>query len=274
MLRFGTAGIPLSTPRPGTEHGVRRAHELGLECMELAWGNGVRMSDAAADRIAAARRECGLELTVHAPYYVNLAGSAEIVERSHVRLVTTGRQGARCGAKSFCFHAGFMQGRLPALAAEGVEARLGAVVAELRREGVTIDVRPELTGKPSQLGSFEEILGWSVAVDGIHPCIDFSHQYARHQGRFNRYEEFAAMLDQLKKTLGRAALQRMHVHISGIEFGPKGERRHLPLKESKFRYRELLRALKDANASGWVVAETPAMEEDALRLQRCYRRMR
>ena len=66
----------------------------------------------------------------------------------------------------------------------------------------------------------------------------------------------------------------MHVHVSGMEFGPSGERRHLPLRRSRFRYRELLRALKDVRASGWVIAETPAMEDDALLLQRTYRRMR
>jgi deoxyribonuclease-4 len=274
MLRFGTSGNPLSTPRPGTEHAVRRAHELGLDCLEMAWGNGVRMSDAAADRIAAARAECGIELTAHAPYFVNLCGSEEIEAGSRTRLVFAGRQAARCGARSFCFHAGFYQGQAPGVAAGRVEAALREVVGALRREGVTIDVRPELTGKATQVGTLEEILGWSRAVDGVQPCIDFSHQYARHQGRFNRYEEFAAMLEQVESTLGRQALERMHVHISGIEFGPRGERRHLPLAKSKFRYRELLRALKDFHASGWVVCETPAMEEDALKLRRCYRRMK
>jgi deoxyribonuclease-4 len=107
----------------------------------------------------------------------------------------------------------------------------------------------------------------------VRPCIDFSHQYARSQGAFNRYDDFAALLERVRSRLGRAALERLHVHISGIEFGPRGERRHLPLRRSKFRYRELLRALKDARVSGWVVCESPEMERDALRLQRTYRRL-
>jgi deoxyribonuclease-4 len=64
------------------------------------------------------------------------------------------------------------------------------------------------------------------------------------------------------------------VHVSGIEYGPHGERRHVPLRRSRFRYRELLRALKDMNVSGWVISESPAQEEDALLLQRTYRRLR
>ena len=73
-LRFGTSGIPLSTRRPGTEHGIRRARELGLDCLELGRGNGVRMSGATADRIARARVECGLELTAHALHDVRASG--------------------------------------------------------------------------------------------------------------------------------------------------------------------------------------------------------
>ena len=166
-LRFGTSGIPLSTPRSGTAQGIRRARELGLGCLELAWGNGVRMSESTANRITEARAECGLELTAHAPYYVNLCGAGDVVERSVARVVESGVLAAR---------------------------------------------------------------------------------------------------------LGREALSRVHVHVSGIEFGPGGERCHVPLLKSRFRWRDLLRALHDVRASGWVVCETPAMEADALRLQRFYRR--
>ena len=41
----------------------------------------------------------------------------------------------------------------------------------------------------------------------------------------------------------------------------------------EFRWRDRLRALREVRAAGWVICETPAMEEDALRLQRFYRRI-
>lgn len=273
-LRFGTSGIPRTSARPGTEHGIARARELGLDHLEMAWVNGVRMGDAAADRIREAARRHGVTLTAHAPYYVNLCGAPEVVERSRARLVEAGRLGARCGAESFCFHAGFYGGRSAAEADARVRDGLGAVTGRLAALGARIDVRPELTGKPSQVGSFEEVLGWSEAFGAVAPCIDFSHQYARSGGAFNRYEDFSAMLERVRERLGPGALRRLHVHVSGIEYGPRGERRHQPLGETRFRWRDLLRALKDQRVAGWVVCESPAMEDDALRLQRAYRRMR
>jgi deoxyribonuclease-4 len=274
MLRFGTSGIPNSTPRPGTVHGIRRIRELALDHLELAWVNGIRMADETAARIAATAREHDVSLTAHAPYYINLCGAGEIVARSRARLVETARLGVLCGARSYCFHAGFYGALDRAVASRRVEEELRRVVAAVRERGLAIDIRAELTGKATQVGSLEEVLDWGMAVPGVLPCVDFSHRYARDLGRHNRYEDFAATLEAIANRLGRPALDRLHVHVSGIQFGPRGERRHEPLRETRFRWKELLRALKDLRVGGWLVCETPAQEEDALLLQRTYRRLR
>jgi deoxyribonuclease-4 len=251
---------------------VRRVRELGLDCLEMAWVNGVRMGEEAADRIARAARENGVQLTAHAPYYVNLCGSAEVVARSRGRLVAAARLAARCGARSVCFHAGFYQGQDEAAAAARVGEELAAIMHELRAEGVDLDMRPELTGRTAQVGSLPEILGWSASVPGIRPCVDFAHQHAR-TGAANTYREFCETLDAVRARLGEGALRRLHIHVSGIEYGPRGERRHLPLRRSDFNYRELLRALRDHGVEGWLVTESPAMERDALLLQRAWARL-
>jgi len=115
----------------------------------------------------------------------------------------------------------------------------------------------------------EEILDLCTELEGLPPCIDFSHWHAR-TGRFNSYSEFASILTQVKERLGRAALDNMHLHVSGINYGKKGEIRHLNLRESDLEYTELLRALKDYDAKGLVICESPNLEEDALLLQATY----
>jgi deoxyribonuclease IV len=232
----------------------------------MPWGNGIRMGDATADRIAAAARETGLALTAHAPYFVNLCGAPEIRTRSIARLVETGRLAARCGARSFCFHPGFFLGQDPHHARVKVWRALLEVTARLRDAGVEIDVRPELTGRPSQIGALDDLLIWSEMIPGIHPCIDFSHHYARLLGEPHRLEDFHALLEAIERRLGPAALRRLHVHLAGIEFGPAGERRHLPLRESAFRFDWVLQALRDRGVAGWVICESPVLEQDALHL--------
>lgn len=271
-LRFGTAGVPRSS-RPGTVHGIRRSAALGLGCMEMAWVHGVRMNARTTQDIARTAAESAVALTVHAPYYVNLCGSAEVAARSRQRLIDTCRQAAQCGAHSVCFHAGFYGAQSPARAGARITRALRAVRRALDRAGVAVDLRPELTGRLAQAGSIDELLDWCDAVTGLSPCIDFAHHHARTLGADNGYEAFRGLLERVRTRLGTAALSRLHVHLSGIEYGPRGERRHLPLRRSRFRYREALRALHDAGVSGWVICESPAQEDDALHLQRLYRRM-
>ena len=167
MLRFGTSGIQRSSARPSTVHGIRRARELGLDHLEMAWVNGVKMSDESADAIREAAREHDLTLTAHAPYYVNLCGAEDVIERSLARLVETGRLGARCGAQSFCFHAGFYGKQSHEEAGDKILDGLRAVTKGLKKLEAGIDVRTELTGKPTQAGSLEEVIAWAAAVPGV-----------------------------------------------------------------------------------------------------------
>jgi deoxyribonuclease-4 len=99
--------------------------------------------------------------------------------------------------------------------------------------------------------------------------MDFAHWHAR-TGIFNSYQEFTSILRQIKERLGKAALDNMHIHVSGIAYGKKGETKHLNLEESDFQYIELLRALKDYDVKGLVICESPNLEEDALLLQATY----
>jgi deoxyribonuclease-4 len=82
------------------------------------------------------------------------------------------------------------------------------------------------------------------------------------------------MIDLYATALGEPSLRSLHIHLSGIAYGPKGEKHHLPLARSKLRYRDLLRALRDSGAAGRILCESPLMEKDAKVLQRAWVRAR
>jgi deoxyribonuclease-4 len=155
---------------------------------------------------------------------------------------------------------------------ERVKGHLIELTQELRAEGNDAVLRPETTGKQSQFGTLEELLTLSQEVEGVAPCVDFAHLHAR-TGENNSYEEFAAILGSIEKELGRAGLEDMHIHLSGIEYGPKGEGKHLMLDEADMRYVEVLQALKDLSVKGLLVCESPFQEIDALIMQEVYRQL-
>jgi deoxyribonuclease IV len=97
------------------------------------------------------------------------------------------------------------------------------------------------------------------------PCIDFAHLHARPgNGSINTYEEFSHILEQYGEILGDEAFTRMHIHLSGIQYGEKGEREHLPLRESDLNLEGLFRALSAFHCQGRILCESPIMENDAI----------
>jgi len=269
-LLFGTAGIPRSAEIKSTQSGIERIAELGLGCMEMEFVQGVRMSEAGAHPVAETAARTGVKLSAHAPYFINFnAHELEKIKASQRRLLQTARIAWLCGAESIVFHAAFYLGDPPEKAYNTVKKYLSETLIQLKEENNRVCIRPETAGKVSQFGTVEEILNLCTELEGLGICIDFAHWHAR-TGDFNSYREFASILLQVKEKLGRAALDNMHIHVSGIAYGGKGEIKHLNLKESDFQYDKLLKALKDYDVNGIVICESPNLEEDALLLQATY----
>jgi deoxyribonuclease-4 len=242
--------------------------------MEVEFVQGVKMSPEVAASVGEVAARKKVVLTAHGPYAINLnAAERQKVHMSKERILQTARTAALFGATSITFHAAFYMKSTPEETYAVVKKHLQEVVDTLRKEGNKVMISPEVTGKPSQFGTLEEILQLSSEIEGVGPCLDFSHWHAR-TGKANSYPEFLAILDQVEKKLGRQALDNVHIHVSGIAYGNKGEIKHLMLPNSDFRYAELLKALKERRARGVVICESvPNLEQDALLLQQAYTRL-
>jgi len=271
-LLFGTGGVPVSAQLRSTEAGIERIAELGLGCMEVEFVQGVRMSPEVAVAVGELAARKKIALTAHGPYFINLnAVEPQKVHMSKERILQTARIAALFGARSITFHAAFYLKNTPAETYAMVKKHLQEVMNTLRKEGNKVTISPEVTGKPSQFGTLEELLRLSNEIEGVALCIDFSHWHAR-TGKANSYQEFLGVLDQVERKLGRRGLDSMHIHLSGIAYGNKGEIKHLMLEDSDMQYAELLKALKDRKAKGVIICESaPYLEQDALLLQQTYR---
>ena len=273
-LLFGTGGVPVSAKSRSTEAGIEHIAELGLGCMEVEFVQGVKMSPNVAASVGELAARKKVVLTAHGPYFVNLnAVEPQKVHMSKERILQTARIAALLGVKSITFHAAFYLKNTPAETYTTVKRHLEEIVNILRNEDNKVTISPEVTGKPSQFGTLEEILQLSSEIEGVAPCLDFSHWHAR-TGKANSYQEFLNILDQIEGKLGRQALDNMHIHLSGIAYGNKGEIKHLMLPDSDFKYAELLEGLKERKAQGVVICESvPYLEKDALLLQQTYREL-
>jgi len=272
-FQFGTVGSPIGTPKkPGGSVGaIEFSKSIGLTAFELGWVQSVRVTEATCALIKQAGVEQGVSLSVHASYFFNLNATDEEWPKSRKRLMDAAHYGNLAGATDIIFHPGSYFGNPPAEVLKVVLPRLKGCVDELRKAKNPVILRPETMGKSAMLGSFEDTLGMSKAIKGVLPCIDFAHLHARPgDGTMNTVKEWTKILEEYQATLGKEALKNLHIHLSGIEYGPKGEKKHLALGESDLKLNFLFEVLRDFKCAGRILGESPIMEEDALNMKKAW----
>lgn len=268
MLKFGTAGIPNGVKT--YEEGFELLKKLGLDSLEVEFVHGVRMKKERALELGTLAKDQGLVLTCHGPYYINLnAVEEEKREASVKRVLNTIEAGILLKAFSITFHAGFYL-KQPA---EYVYGRIKDSLMEILSDKDKCKyplVSPELTGKATQFGSLDELLCLMNDVKGLNICIDFAHLHARTLGKYNTEKEIEQVMNVIIDKTGEDTLKKLHIHMAGIEYGAKGEKKHLILRESDLNYKAILKVLKEYNVSGIVTCESPNLQEDAVLLKETY----
>lgn len=269
-FRFGTVGSPINTPKkPGGSVGsIQYINSIGLNALELGWVQAVRVSPETCEAIHQTAGANGVAISVHAPYFINLNANDEEWPKSRQRLMDAAYYGNLAGATDIIFHPGSYFERPAADVLAVAIPRLQGCVDDLRAADNPVILRPETMGKSAMLGSLEDTIEMAKAIPGVLPCIDFAHLHARPgDGTLNSYDEWSARLEMYANALGEARLKQLHIHLSGIEYGPKGEKNHLPVAESDFKLQDLFRALNNVNAGGRILCESPIMEADALTMR-------
>lgn len=242
--------------------------ELNLDGLEVEFVHGVRYSPKTREAILNRGDKI---ITHHGPYYINLnAKEDDKIEASIKRVLDTARAAKDLGAYSITYHAAFYLGQEPKEVMDKLIKRHEIIIDTLKKEDNPVWVRPETTGKKSQWGTLDEIIELSKNFTQILPCVDFSHIHARENGAFNTYDEFCKALEKIASALGERAINNFHGHVAGIEYGLKGEKKHLIFEESDFNYKDLLKALKAFDVKGALVCESPNIEIDTKILKEYY----
>jgi deoxyribonuclease-4 len=250
MIRVGPAG----SGGLGNLEGIRKVARMKLDCMEVEFTYGVRMSVEDARQAGALARAQGIILSVHAPYYINLASDEkEKIQASKQRILDSCHRAHVLGARNVVFHAGFYQTKTAAQAYVLIRKAVVEIQDKIAKHQWRVQLCPETTGKPSQFGSVDELLKL-MRQTGCGICVDFAHLYAREQGKV----EYALILKKLPK--------KFHAHFSGIEYGPKGERQHL--KTTKKFFEPLAREMIKQKVDVTLINESPQPFKDAAMMKR------
>lgn len=273
--RFGPAGVPPAfrdLKLPVVEF-PRYLHNEGLDAFEyqaVRWGAKPQMKRKNAEALGANAKKHDVWLSVHGSYFINLCGKKETIEASKHRLIACATAADWMDAHVVVFHPGFYGKRTTREALELCVEAMGEVVKSMRSLGIgEVHLGPETTGKPSQLGSLDEILTLCERLESTEPVIDWAHIHARERGRLKTSDDFRKVLDEAEKRLGVDAIKNLHCHYTRVEFTEKGERRHHTMDEVEYGpdFRPLASLIAELGLRPVVVSESPILDIDAQKMR-------
>lgn len=270
-VRFGPAGNPDSFYREGRKSSLdmpRWLKSKGLNAYEYQCSRGVNIGEEMARKLGDLAAQNGIYLSIHAPYYINLAATEqELREKTRNYLISSLFAARWMGARVVVFHPGSARGDRPA-AMDRAKNLLREIVKMAGEEGLdNISMAPETMGKKSLLGSLDEVLELCSLDKSIIPAIDFGHLHAAGGGLLTSKEAFASVLERVEAALGRERLKRLHIHFSPVEFTAAGEKKHRTTGDEGFGpdFTYLARVLADRSLEFTLICESDGMQaEDAM----------
>lgn len=237
-IKFGPAGNAQSFAEAGfkaTVDAPRWLREMGLNAYEYQCGRGVNIGEETARKIAAQAALHDIAMSLHAPYYINLSNRDEERVQKNIGYVLASCQAATwLGADRIVVHTGGVGKQSRTKAFENTKENVRDILNAVEQAGYTTTICLETMGKQSVIGSAEEIFELVALDDRLLPCIDFGHLNARTCGKCSTEEEFTQVLNLMENTIGTERARVFHSHFSHIEYGPKGEVRHLTFADEQY----------------------------------------
>ena len=278
MVKFGPAGNCKTFYDAGFKRTIEAPkwlHDNNLDAYEYSFGKGFTLPDETAIQIGNEMKKYGISISIHAPYYINLATpTEEMAEKSYSYILESLRKLRLIGGNRLVVHPA-SQGKMSREdALDLTRKRLIELRERIIKSGYDdMFICLETMGKSAQIGTYKEILDFCNIYEKYIPTFDFGHINALTQGSLKSIDDYKKILDDSISIIGREKTSIAHIHFSKIEYSSKGEVKHLTLDDDVYGpdFEPLAQLLKSYNMNSTVICESKEYQgRDAMRLKEIY----
>lgn len=223
-------------------------------------GSGIARSYQELRYLKLMADELDVALSIHTPYYMDLVGDGELSFRSMDAIRWGGLMAQELGATVVVTHMGLYGGASPRTALKRITEKISELAKWYRRQGISVPIGLELSGRQEIFGSLQEVLKVCREVDGVIPVINFAHYHAREGGILREPKDFHRLLDSCAEFVDR----EFYTHFSGVEHEGGNEKRFTSIKKGDLRFEPLAEVLVDRNEPVTVISGSPLLEHDAM----------
>lgn len=253
--------------------------DKGLDAYEYSFGHGYQMSSELAKKAGELFKELNIKVSLHAPFYINFANPDEEMYKKTQGYIITGIKFLNAfGADKLVFHPASCGKLSRDEALNLTQKRFDETFNQLENEGMleNIFLCPETMGKSMQIGTYNEVVDLCLCNKHLVPTFDFGHINSLEQGSLKTKDDFKRILDYSIDKLGYDRTNNCHIHFSKIQYGPKGEIKHLNYDDVLYGpdFEPLAEVLIEYNLSPRVICESMSqMPQDALIMKKIYSKL-
>ncbi len=278
MIKFGPSGNCQRFYDEGyksTTQAPKWCADQGLTAYEYSFGRGINISDAKCNEVALEAKKYGVQISVHAPYYINFANPDDAMAEKSYNYVLKSAEKVRCfGGKRVIFHPSTV-GKMTRQDAVALTHKRLEILADLIVESGMDDLIfcPETMGKINQIGDVQEVVSFCKIAPFYIPTIDFGHINARTHGSLQTFDDYEKLVLHVIDELGLERASKMHVHFSKIEYSTGGEVRHLTFADQIYGpdFEPLARVFKKYNMTPVIICESDGTQaDDAIEMKRIF----
>ncbi len=279
MIKFGPSGNSESFFNEGYKSTLEMPEWLSkrnLDIFEYSFGRGVLVTSETATKLGNVAKQYNIEITAHAPYFINFSAlEVEKIENSYKYLSSSCKIERCFGGNRVVFHSGAQMKQSRDVAFNKVKEGVEKAIYRLIEEGYDdMYICPETMGKQGQIGTVQEVIDLCKIHKNIIPCVDFGHVNALLQGALKTTDDYKRIvLDPMLDQLGYEKVKNMHVHFSKIQYGAKGEIKHLTFEDTEYgpEFEPLAVALKEYKLEPYILSESAGTQaEDSFEMKRIF----
>jgi deoxyribonuclease-4 len=259
---LGPAGIATVAEDRTTEGGIKKVSELGLNCEEIEFVRNVYMNQKKAEEVGKLAKDLNVQLTVHAPYFINLLSEKKsTIEASKKRVLESLDRAERMGAEVVVVHAAYYGSLTKEKAFEEMKKATKEILESMKEQGIKNTLLAyETMAKESQFADLDELLRLvrEMKSKQLSICVDFAHLYARNNGKI----DYSSILEKLKD------FDHIYSHFSNMKYNLNTKKFidvHVPIDSHppfKPLAEEILRRKMDIT----IISESPVLEQDSLKM--------
>ncbi len=323
MIRFGIAGIPLTSKGRTFIESVEDAHNLGLNALEvqllrvnveespaleyagmnprdiessiivdvlrqdedgnyvgigidsvieeddivqeLFW-NMARNYDDLVDGGKLAK-ELDVELSMHAPYYMELLSDEEMGDKSYNHLKWTLMIGKAMTAHRVVTHTGFYNGSKKDSLKRAIDVYSDISQKYSPEQGYPY-IGVESSGKTEIFGTTTELISLVKKVKDIEPVLNFPHVHSINGGSLIEVKDFDAVISEFSKY----AKGDLYAEFAGVEYQDHNEEKLTAIKHGDLKFETLAESLIDFDSDMTMISSSPLLEHDSQYMNLIYLR--